>query len=33
MKNKEVEAFYISALQYCSLIENWNKKNIDRKVS
>lgn len=31
MKNKKVEAFYISALQYCSLIENWNKKNIKSK--
>ena len=31
MKNKEVEAFYISALQYCNLIENWNKKNNELK--
>jgi hypothetical protein len=31
MKNNEVEAFYISALQYCSLIENWNKKNNELK--
>src|SRR4051795_9784772 len=31
MKNKEVEVFYISALQYCNLIENWNKKNNELK--
>ncbi|MGM7722157.1 DUF5063 domain-containing protein [Metabacillus sp. Hm71] len=27
MKNKEVEAFYLSTLQYCNLIEHWNKEN------
>lgn len=32
MKNKEVEAFYMSTVHYCNLIENWNNENFKLKT-
>src|SRR5947199_8318120 len=32
MKNAEVELFYLSALQYCSIIENFNFNNENNKL-